>query len=133
MRLDVKSNFRGFLADQARRDAHRASIIRKGLRRHGNRYNRLVVTRMLSNRPGLRRRTGYAARSWNRSVRARGETTTLSVYTFAPYLRFHADDYVPKGQPRHNPIRLRTSALWSWFNRDDELKRSFGIDPVIDA
>lgn len=66
----------------------------------------------LTGRPGLNRVTGHAARGWSQVVMPEGNGFRLVVWTSVRYVQFHADDYIPKGQPRRFPVRVRAGGLW---------------------
>lgn len=148
MRLAIKSNAREILADLRKTERLRNGLIRKAFQRHGSRYIRTLVTRDLSGggrsrssgqrysggaAAGLHRVTGFAARSWNRTVVGRGSEVRLVVHSTAYYIAFHADDYTPLSPPRRFPVRVRSGKLWDDMSQPERLLESFEKDPVTGA
>lgn len=123
--LRVRSNRAAFFASLAGERRARPREIVRGLRVHGRRFERRIVKSEMTGRPGLNRVTGFAARSWHTVVIPRGRTITLVVFTNAPYLAYHLDDYEPIGHPRKNPVRVHAGAIWEEMAGDDELGESF--------
>lgn len=114
MRVEVTSNFDRFMAEFRYANHRRPIRIREVLSKVGSDYVRAVVKNELSGKGGLKRVTGFGARSFYRQVIQRGDVTELVTFTTASYLRYHADDYTPAAEPRRHPVRLRAGEWWRW-------------------
>lgn len=108
----MRTDARGSLDAYERSLARRPEAIRRILAQRGRLYERDLVRRYLSGRPGLNRVSKQAAAGFVSHAFVRGDSIVLTFGTRRPYVRFHTDTYTPKGLPRRNPVRVLSGALW---------------------
>ncbi len=112
MQLEVR-RVSGNVIDLAlRAERRRPGVLRRGLRKFGNRFKRRAAKEYFTGAGGLRRVTGSAARGWHHLITGRGLNLTLHVWNNVPYVRFHVDDYEPLGSPRRHEAVVKTGDLW---------------------